>query len=118
MTTSSRSAAVSWSPLSHPAWQQAPATIEAVPKQPLLMVIGGPNGAGKTTLSARMTAVWGLTYLGADQIAAQQELFSTGPDAIRAARLFSRRVGEVLSTSGADTHRVDPLRVSTLAFGA
>jgi len=68
-----------------------------VPTQPLLLVIGGPNGAGKTTLSARMTTAWGLTYLGADQIAAEQGLGSTGQDAIRAARLFSSRVGETLA---------------------
>ncbi len=61
------------------------------------MIVGGPNGAGKTTLSARMTAAWGLTYLGADLIAAQRGLGSTGPDAIRAARLFSSRVGEALA---------------------
>ena len=60
------------------------------------MIIGGPNGAGKTTLSARMTAEWGLNYLGADQIAAEQGLGSTGQDAIRAARLFSSRVSEAL----------------------
>ena len=72
-------------------------TIEAVPEQPRLMIIGGPNGAGKTTLSARIAAEWGLTYLGADLIAAEQGLGSTGPDAIRTARLFSSRVGEALA---------------------
>ena len=62
------------------------------------MIIGGPNGAGKTTLSVRMTAAWELTYLGADQIAAEQGLGSTGQDAIRAARLFSfRKVGYDIS---------------------
>jgi len=67
-----------------------------MPTRPWLVIIGGPNGAGKTTLSARMKAAWGLTYLGADQIAAEQGLGSTGQDAIRAARLFSSRVGEAL----------------------
>jgi len=68
-----------------------------MPTRPLLVIIGCPNGAGKTTLAVRMTAAWGLTYLGADQIAAEQGLGSTGQDAIRAARLFSSRVGEALA---------------------
>jgi predicted ABC-type ATPase len=68
-----------------------------MPTRPWLVIIGGPNGAGKTTLSARLTAAWGLTYLGADQIAAEQDLGSTGPNVFRAARLFSSRVGEVLA---------------------
>jgi predicted ABC-type ATPase len=68
-----------------------------MPTPPWLVIIGGPNGAGKTTLSARLKAAWGLTYLGADQIAAEQGLGSTGPNAFRAARLFSSRVGEALA---------------------
>jgi len=68
-----------------------------MPTRPWLVIIGGPNGAGKTTLSARLTAAWGLTYLGADQIAAEQGLGSTGPNVFRAARLFSSRVGEALA---------------------
>jgi predicted ABC-type ATPase len=68
-----------------------------MPSRPRLVIIGGPNGAGKTTLSVRIAAAWGLTYLGADQVAAERGLGSTGQDAIRAARLFSRRVAEALA---------------------
>jgi len=68
-----------------------------MPPRPRLVIIGGPNGAGKTTLCVRMTTALGLTYLGADQIAAEQGLASTGQDAIRAARLFSGKVAEALA---------------------
>lgn len=65
--------------------------------RPRLVIIGGPNGAGKTTLCERMKDPLGLTYLGADQIAAERSLGSTGQDAIRAARLFSGRAAEALA---------------------
>jgi predicted ABC-type ATPase len=68
-----------------------------MPPRPRLVIIGGPNGAGKTTLCVRMTTALGLTYLGADQIAAERGLASTGQDAIRAARLFSGKVAEALA---------------------
>jgi len=68
-----------------------------MPAQPRLVIVGGPNGAGKTTLSNKIKDAWGLTYLGADQIAAEHGLGSTGRDAIRAARLFSSRVAETLA---------------------
>lgn len=44
-----------------------------------------------------MTAAWGLGYLSADQIAAEQGLGSTGQEAIRAARLFSSKVASALA---------------------
>ena len=81
-----------------------------MPKQPRLVIIGGPNGAGKTTLSARMTAEWGLSYFGADQIAAEQGLGSTGQDAIRAVRLFSSRVSEALA-------RLEPTLIESTLSG-
>jgi predicted ABC-type ATPase len=80
-----------------------------VPIRPRLVIIGGPNGAGKTTLCVRMTTALGLTYLSADQVAAERGLGSTGQDAIRAARLFSSRVAEALAT------RESTLIESTLA---
>jgi predicted ABC-type ATPase len=65
--------------------------------RPRLIIAGGPNGAGKTTLSRRLITEYGVRYLGADEVAAQMGLGSTGGDAVRAGRLFIERIDEVLS---------------------
>jgi len=57
-----------------------------------LVIVGGPNGAGKTTLSRQLVEDWGLLYLGADEVAAEMGLGSTGGDAVRAGRLFLERI--------------------------
>jgi len=41
-------------------------------------------------------SAWGLTYLGADRVAEEQGLGSTGPEAIQAGRLFTARITEAL----------------------
>jgi predicted ABC-type ATPase len=61
---------------------------------PRLVIVGGPNGAGKTTLSRQLVKDWGLLYLGADEVAAEMGLGSTGGDAVRAGRLFLARIEE------------------------
>jgi predicted ABC-type ATPase len=63
---------------------------------PRLVIVGGPNGAGKTTLSRQLVEDWGLLYLGADEVAAELGLGSTGGDAVRAGRLFLERIDEAL----------------------
>ena len=64
--------------------------------RPRLMIAGGPNGAGKTTLSRRLIAESGVRYLGADEVAAQMGLGSTGGDAVRAGRLFLEQIDEAI----------------------
>lgn len=63
----------------------------------MLVIAGGPNGAGKTTLSLRLMKVLNLTYLGADRVAEQEGLSSTGTDAIQAGRLCTVRIAEALA---------------------
>jgi len=64
--------------------------------KPTLIIIGGANGSGKTTVAREFVALENYTYLGADEIA--RELNSQQPEkvAIEAARLFSRKFGELL----------------------
>lgn len=64
--------------------------------RPELFIVGGPNGAGKTTLSRELIRERGLLYLGADEVAAQEGLGSTGADAVRAGRLFLERIDEAI----------------------
>ncbi len=59
---------------------------------PKLVIVGGPNGAGKTTLSRQLVGAWGLPYLGADLVAEEMGLGSTGADAVAAGRVFLERV--------------------------
>lgn len=60
--------------------------------RPRLVIIGGPNGAGKTTLARQLAADGGLVYLGADLVAEELKLGSTGADAVAAGRAFLERV--------------------------
>lgn len=64
--------------------------------RPRLIIAGGPNGAGKTTVSRRLVAEYGVRYLGADEVAAQMGLGSTGGDAVRAGRLFLERIDKAI----------------------
>lgn len=65
-------------------------------KKPTLTIIGGANGSGKTTLAREYVAERAVEYLGADDIA--RELNPTTPEAvaIKAARIFSQRLGDYL----------------------
>lgn len=60
--------------------------------RPRLVIVGGPNGAGKTTLARQLVADGGLLYLGADLVAEEMGLGSTGTDAMAAGRAFLGRV--------------------------
>lgn len=64
--------------------------------KPTLIIIGGANGSGKTTVAREFVALENFAYLGADEIA--RELNPQQPEkvAIEAARLFSRKFGELL----------------------
>jgi predicted ABC-type ATPase len=71
--------------------------VECDAGEPRLVIVGGPNGAGKTTVSRLLMVEWRLEYLGADQVAEEQGLGSTGGDAVRAGRLFLAKVAEALA---------------------
>lgn len=68
----------------------------AVTHRPRLVIIGGPNGAGKTTLCRQLVQDWGFRYLGADLVAEELGLGSTGADAVAAGRAFIERVSAAL----------------------
>lgn len=65
-------------------------------EKPRIIIIGGANGSGKTTLAREYVAVENIKYLGADEIA--RELNEEKPEdaAIKAARLFSQRLHDLL----------------------
>jgi predicted ABC-type ATPase len=63
---------------------------------PRLVIVGGPNGAGKTTLARQLTADGSLAYLGADLVAEELSLGSTGADAVAAGRAFLGRVSSAI----------------------
>ncbi len=62
--------------------------------QPELIIIGGANGSGKTTFAREIIAEFGNEYLGADEIAAGIDKQNPENAAVRAARIFSRKLGE------------------------
>lgn len=63
-------------------------------EEPELIIVGGANGSGKTTLIREIVSKTGILYLGADEIAAELNEENPENDAIKAARIFSRRLGE------------------------
>src|SRR5258708_5190807 len=64
--------------------------------RPRLVIVGGPNGVGKTTLARQLSADGGLVYLGADLVAEELKLGSTGADAVAAGRAFLERVHQAV----------------------
>lgn len=63
-------------------------------KQPKIIIIGGANGSGKTTLALEFIEEEKFTYLGADDIARELNPLKPEDAAIRAARVFSKRIEE------------------------
>jgi predicted ABC-type ATPase len=61
-----------------------------------LVIVGGPNGSGKTTLARQLSADGNLVYLGADLVAEELKLGSTGADAVTAGRAFLERVHQAI----------------------
>jgi predicted ABC-type ATPase len=64
-----------------------------------IIVIGGANGSGKTTLAREVVAAYGIEYLAADEIAAKLNADSPESAAVKAARVFSRRLDELLQAN-------------------
>ncbi len=65
-------------------------------ENPRIIIIGGANGSGKTTLAREYVAVENIKYLGADEIASELNKAEPENAAIKAARLFSQRLDEML----------------------
>lgn len=63
---------------------------------PELLIVAGPNGSGKTTFARRFAEAKGIRYLGADDIAAELDPENPLAVAVKAARVFSRRLEESL----------------------
>lgn len=63
---------------------------------PRLVIVGGPNGSGKSTFAQEYALSEGLSYLGADDLAAH--LSPTNPLAMRvpAARAFTARLRDAI----------------------
>ena len=55
---------------------------------PKLILVGGPNGAGKSTFALSHANSTGISYLGADQIAAERNPENPASKKIDAAREF------------------------------
>lgn len=65
-------------------------------ENPRIIIIGGANGSGKTTLAREYVAAENIKYLGADEIASELNKANPENAAIEAARLFSRRLNDLL----------------------
>ena len=62
--------------------------------KPQMIIVGGPNGAGKTTFVLETQGERSITYIGADQIAAEIRPDNPAAIAIAAGREFLRRINE------------------------
>ena len=61
---------------------------------PKLIVVGGPNGSGKSTFALKHSALSGIRYIGADQIAAELSPGNPFSARIEASRQFILRIRE------------------------
>jgi predicted ABC-type ATPase len=66
---------------------------------PELFIVGGPNGAGKSTMALYHLKGTALKFLSADSIAVELDAKDPSRAAVRAGRLFSRRLAESLANS-------------------
>jgi len=61
-------------------------------KKPELIIVGGPNGCGKSTIAYEYSKVWGIKYLGADDIANELKNKGLLKSDVAAGKEFFRRL--------------------------